>query len=294
SRASSRSSIPSYLPASSTYAVSSADAASSATRLCTSGVPAGDRCSVLVALHPSAACAARAAASVFARGSASITIPGPPPYGRSSTVRYLSATKSRGFQTPRRHNPRSSALPVTPNRAAWPTISGNSVTTSILIRSEIFAPIDVDPRRIDIHPIDDRRHEGDQPFCAARPGRPRHPQQRMRAVLGQPGYFAEQDTCAVSHGEACQVVPAVLAVAGRGQRASPDADPGTLHRERGFARIHAVQRDEQRARMQPPVALPVFAPVVPAPLEPPRRMAQQRFGRRRERPDLDRAAHSVR
>jgi hypothetical protein len=42
---------------------------------------------VRVAATPAARCSARAAAIAFASGSAIITIPGPPPYGRSSIVR---------------------------------------------------------------------------------------------------------------------------------------------------------------------------------------------------------------
>ena len=70
------------------------------------------------AATPASACAAFAARIACASGPGSITIPGPPPYGRSSTVRWLSVAKSRGFHDPKRHSPRSRARPVTPNAAA--------------------------------------------------------------------------------------------------------------------------------------------------------------------------------
>lgn len=71
-----------------------------------------------------------AASIASAKGSANITMPGPPPYGRSSTVRYASVVQSRGFQQANRHNPNSKARRVMPNPVIAENISGNKVMTS--------------------------------------------------------------------------------------------------------------------------------------------------------------------
>src|SRR3569833_31599 len=63
-------------------------------------------------------------------GSGLSTIPGPPPYGRSSTVRCGSVVCARGSSVPTLNKPRSSARPTMPNFSAPLIISGNSVTTS--------------------------------------------------------------------------------------------------------------------------------------------------------------------
>src|SRR5882724_5463153 len=64
-------------------------------------------------------------------GSGLSTIPGPPPYGLSSTVRCGSLVCARGSSVPTLNRPRSIARPTMPNFNAPLIISGNSVTTSM-------------------------------------------------------------------------------------------------------------------------------------------------------------------
>src|ERR1700716_1369927 len=62
-------------------------------------------------------------------GSGLSTIPGPPPYGLSSTVRWGSEVCTRGSSVPTLNRPRSTARPTMPNFSAPLIIPGNSVTT---------------------------------------------------------------------------------------------------------------------------------------------------------------------
>src|SRR5678815_345862 len=114
---------------------------------------------------PSDFCADVADPIAWASGPGSITIPGPPPYGRSSTVRCASVAKSRGFHVRSAHNPRSCARPVTPTLAACCTISGNSVTTSILTVAPlriVLLPVDLDASCVEVHRIHVRVDVGDE------------------------------------------------------------------------------------------------------------------------------------
>ncbi len=72
----------------------------------------------------------RAASTACASGSAIMIMPGPPPYGRSSTVRCASAVKSRGFHVVSDHSPSSYARRVIPCSVIAANIAGKSVTTS--------------------------------------------------------------------------------------------------------------------------------------------------------------------
>ena len=74
------------------------------------------------------------------------------------------------------------------------------MTTSIRIghRLKIFTPVDVDPPRVQIDALDNRRHVRNQPFrsrCAY------YPQQRMRAVLKDLGNVPERSALSVDHFE---------------------------------------------------------------------------------------------
>src|ERR1700753_1443367 len=85
-------------------------------------------------------------------------MPGPPPNGRSSTRRYGSVVKSRGFHAFTSISPRSCARPTTPNPEHCAMKSGNSVTTSMCIASpslEIRIPIDGDFGFLQIHRVDE-------------------------------------------------------------------------------------------------------------------------------------------
>src|SRR5262245_63812899 len=91
-------------------------------------------------------------------------MPGPPPYGRSSTVRWRSVAKSRGVTCSRASKPRSRARPTTPYRATGSTSSGNSDTTPIrYMRSILGRPIGDDHARVEIdlanHAAEDERNQ---------------------------------------------------------------------------------------------------------------------------------------
>src|SRR5687767_12104674 len=94
-------------------------------------------------------------------GSTFNTIPGPPPYGRSSTVRCTSVANSRGVVACTATRPASIARPNTPTRTAWSTNSGNSVTTSMRMSSPVGGPVEHDAPGVEIDRYDsllDERH----------------------------------------------------------------------------------------------------------------------------------------
>src|SRR6185436_10631162 len=98
-------------------------------------------------------------------------MPAPPPYGRSSTVRYASLVKSRGFHKPSDQRPASSARPLMPLCVSAANISGNSVTAWKRITgfpSPVRSPLHLDPPVLQIHLPHVGRHEGQQahPFAA--------------------------------------------------------------------------------------------------------------------------------
>src|SRR5688500_16866617 len=95
-------------------------------------------------------------------GSTFKTMPGPPPYGRSSTVRCTSVANSRGVVACTATRPASIARPSTPTRTAWPTNSGNSVTTSMRMSlSPVGGPVEHDAPGVEVDRYDsllDERH----------------------------------------------------------------------------------------------------------------------------------------
>src|SRR3954466_14536771 len=78
---------------------------------------------------------ALAAAIAASSGCGFMTMPGPPPYGVSSTVRWRSLVKSRGFTVATVITPASRARPTTPAASAGSISSGRIVTTVNFIRS---------------------------------------------------------------------------------------------------------------------------------------------------------------
>src|SRR5690606_29698831 len=103
-------------------------------------------------------------------GSYFMTMPGPPPYGRSSTVRCRSYANSRGDRCSTASSPRSRARPTTPWRTTGSISSANSETTPKRYTSrlpEAAFPIDDDVPAVDVHPLHDARSERDQPISAA-------------------------------------------------------------------------------------------------------------------------------
>src|SRR5271154_5705209 len=132
-------------------------------------------------------------------------MPGPPPYGRSSTVRCASLVKSRGFHNPTDHNPASSARPLMPLCVTAANISGKSVTTSKRITgfaSPVRAPLHLDPpfRQIDL--LHHHWHPGKQSGFV--PGELRHV---VRAVGEHPLHDAEHLALRIHHFQADQIVP---------------------------------------------------------------------------------------
>src|SRR5690606_28304327 len=90
-------------------------------------------------------------------GSTFITMPGPPPYGRSSTVRCTSVAKSRGVDACTTTSDLSMARPSTPYCTAAATNCGNGVTTSMRIAraaSPVEAPVEHDAPGLQIHAHD--------------------------------------------------------------------------------------------------------------------------------------------
>src|SRR6185295_15404598 len=129
-----RSSSPSYRPATSNKPGSVENSLAIA---CVKGSPCADK------YTRGDPCGSLAAAASIAAviGSGLSTMPGPPPYGRSSTVRCTSPVCARGSSQPRRTMPRSTARPSTPGFTASRTSSGNNVTTSKCMTSKILGPI---------------------------------------------------------------------------------------------------------------------------------------------------------
>jgi hypothetical protein len=64
-------------------------------------------------------------------GSGSMTMPGPPPYGRSSTLLCLSRAKSLGFMNSNRKSPCSQALNMSPQDRGEEKNSGKMETIFI-------------------------------------------------------------------------------------------------------------------------------------------------------------------
>src|SRR5262245_41415605 len=80
------------------------------------------------------------ASSALNIGSAFNTIPGPPPYGTSSTTRWRSVVKSRRSCTFTSSVPRSTARPITPSARGRSNIAGKIVTMSNFIASNLHTP----------------------------------------------------------------------------------------------------------------------------------------------------------
>ena len=169
-------------------------------------------------------------------------MPGPPPYGRSSTVRYLSAVKSRGFHVVSEYRPASSARLVMPLPVIAANISGNSVTTSKRITSPLPTP-----RR--------SAFSANQPFsplqgstAAAALAVPRHLHHVLRAVEHPALHCPEHDSLLVHHLEAHEVREVVVPASGFGSasRGTYTVEPFSLRR---FAVLQPAELREQRARV---------------------------------------------
>src|SRR5262245_30733109 len=114
---------------------------------CTSRSPCGDMYTMRTGPF-----ARRSSASIArSKGSTFITIPGPPPYGRSSTVLCRSSVWSRGFSIVSSRLPCAIARATTPSSVSARNISGKRLTTPTHIASFLGPPIHDDSFRLPIH-----------------------------------------------------------------------------------------------------------------------------------------------
>src|SRR5215472_1063733 len=217
-----RSSTPSYRPATSSIPGSRASSCACAwpkrspcADRYTRGLPAGSR-----------ACAARIAAI---SGSGFITMPGPPPYGRSSTVRCTSLVCARGSSVPTLSVPRAIARPMTPNSSVPAIMRGNSVTTSIFMEPlfQLRRPVHQNLARRKVDPLQVR-------WCGRHPvllptRLPRHHHCARRGIH-EVAHGAEHRTFEVANTQAHEVGTVVLALGEPRQLRALDLDhrPGEL------------------------------------------------------------------
>src|SRR5947199_3647007 len=115
--------------------------ASSSAMVCEKIRPCGE---VMTMCPPPIASTARST------GSASITIPGPPPYASSSVERCLSDAKSRRSHTRASSSPCFTPRPMMPSASSGSNMLGKMVTKSNLI--ETFRQVDDDtlPAKVDV------------------------------------------------------------------------------------------------------------------------------------------------
>src|SRR6476659_6553834 len=90
-------------------------------------------------------------------GSASITIPGPPPYASSSVERCLSEAKSRRSHTRASSSPCFTPRPMIPSASSGSNMLGKMVTKSNLIQT--FRQLDHDTLLLEIDVDADLRNE---------------------------------------------------------------------------------------------------------------------------------------
>src|SRR6476660_3788728 len=177
----------------------------------------GRPCAVSTISRVPAGSRARSACKASRSGSYFSTIPGPPPYGRSSTVRCRSDVKSRGDTCSSASKPRSRARPTTPTLVTGTTSSGNSATTPIrYIRalSELWRPVRDDHTCGEIDAANHRAlHERDQPLRT-----PREHEHVVSAGRNEVIDRAEPIARGRDHLEAFEVGPVILARRALGQR----------------------------------------------------------------------------
>src|SRR5215470_7386159 len=198
-----RASIPSYRPQAKIRCVWRAYAAAIS---CRNGTPAGVGTISRVCGEPPLA----SASSASPQGPGAMTIPGPPPKGVSSTVRWVSCAHVRRSCTANSTMPRSAALPSSETRSG-PKYSGKIVMMSM--RTPSRPQIQQARRGVDHHPatghvhVDrDRGHERDQYLATAlRAGRWLDHQQIL-AMMAHVGDDADRLPGRGHHGEPDQLV----------------------------------------------------------------------------------------
>src|SRR6516225_4931580 len=240
-----RSSTPSYRPATSSIPGSRASSCANtwpkgspwADRY-RRGLPGGNR-----------ACAARIAAM---SGSGFITIPGPPPYGRSSTVRCTSLVCARGSSVPTPSSPRAVARPTTPNSSVPAIMRGNSVTTSIFMEPlfQLRRPVHQNLARRNIDPLQVGRCGG-HPVLAPTL-LPRHHHHARRSIH-KVADGAELRAFEVANPQTHEVGTVVLALRERRERRTLDLDHRAVERRSLAAVIHPLQVRHQPRGMPTPL-----------------------------------------
>src|SRR5512143_4141441 len=170
----------------------------------------------------------RISTSARSSGSTSITIPGPPPYGRSSTRRCGPSPWSRNGQHLTSTRPSSKARRVTPWVRGTSKNSGKSVMTSKRMAarsSEVQSPVDLDASRLQIDAVYIRGDERDQPFVSALRGRPRSDlQHALGAGVEQACDRSEHLALAVDDLEPDQIDPVELVDIGGRKLGARDED----------------------------------------------------------------------
>src|SRR5262249_34818528 len=171
-------------------------------------------------------------------GSGLSTIPGPPPYGRSSTVRCTSVVCARGSSVPTFNRPRSTARPTMPNPSAPEIISGKRVTTSIFIERlcSLHRPVHQNQTRREINLAQVLWNRG-YPVLAF----PLHHHHRTRRRVDEVAHLAELHPFQVAHCQAQQVRLVILALTGRRQVGARHLYDRTPQSRRSFAILDALE-----------------------------------------------------
>src|SRR3979411_1198087 len=178
-------------------------------------------------------------------GSGLSTIPGPPPYGLSSTVRCGSVVCARGSSVPTLNRPRSTARPTMPNFSAPLIISGNSVTTWMFTTVPLLQfqrPIHQDQSSVHLdlaQILRSREHPVLPPFTIF------HHHHRTCGCVNKLRNVAEMDTLKVPYRQSDQVRAIVLALSRRGHRSTLHLDHGTCQSGRGVAILNSLQPRHQ-------------------------------------------------
>src|SRR5262245_24994248 len=129
---------------------------------CTSRSPCGDMYTTRTGPF-----ARRFSASIaLSKGSTFMTIPGPPPYGRSSTVLCRSSVWSRGFSIVSSRLPCAIARATTPSSVSTRNMSGKILTTPTHIASFLGSPVHDDTFCRQIHVRHDVTDKRDQDLAA--------------------------------------------------------------------------------------------------------------------------------
>src|ERR1700756_1456773 len=235
----------------------------------------------------------RAVRIAASSGSGFITMPGPPPYGRSSTVRCASCVCARGSSVPTVTSPRSMARPTTPYSSAPAIMRGKSVTTSILMALfQLRGPVHHD------YPLD-------QVHRAKVPGRGEHPvllsarlfrhhHRPAARSVHEMAHRAERGAVEVPHRQSHQVRPVVLVLARRWERRALDLDDRSGEPRCALAARHPLELGDETPAMAPPARYPPRDPLTIREPEGPFAVSQQPVGRVGIRLDVQPALSAVR